>query len=187
MLDRGFSLVEMLLALILSSMLIINIVTFYSQYHVNVIRIYQKNRLEESVNQTLIGLTKDIKRAGFLAKVDILTNYGERPIEINKANDCIIIRYDFTGIGKWRNNETKPKDSDIFAYRYKNNNLEYQTGITHCQGTGWEKLFDSREIKLTFFKIKQHPHFIEVSLSATLKKYVSITYSLTKYVKTENL
>lgn len=184
MLIRGFSLLEMLFALALTSMLIMGIMTFYPKFQLNIIRIYHQNRLEETVNQGLSGVIKDIKRAGFIANE--LSSITEPAININLSKNCIIIRYDSNRTGKWRNDRVNPKNSDIFVYRYYKNNLEYQTGSTNCKGSGWEKLFDANEVKLDAFQIKQYRHYVEIKLTASLKKYSTINYSVTQYVKTEN-
>lgn len=184
MLIRGFSLLEMLFSLLLTSMLLMSLMTFYPKFQLDILKLYQQNRLEDSVNQALSGLIKDIKRAGFIA--DTLDKVAGRAIEINSLNNCIIIRYDSSITGMWRNNIRDPKNSDIFVYRFYKNNLEYQVGVNHCKGTGWEKLFDNNEVKVHSLYIKQHNHYIVINMTASLKKHSSISYSVVRYVKTEN-
>lgn len=184
MLNRGFSLLEMLLALVLTSIIVISAMSFYPKFQMSIMRIYQQNRLEETTHQAITGLIKDIKRAGFIAGNP--DNITQNAIEINPAKNCIILRYDAESTGKWRYNPQDPKTSDIFAYRYKNSNVEYQTGIIHCDGSGWEKLFDSAEVKITRLQFKQYNHYIAVELMVSLRAHSTITYHLIQYVKHEN-
>lgn len=185
MLKTGFTLLEMLLCLILTSLLMMIIMAFYPKLQTDTIQFYQQYRLQETINQTLSGLIKDIKRAGFLA--NHLDNLKKTAILIEDNNQCIIIRYDLHRSGEWREDKHNLNSSDIFVYRYANNNVVYRLGIPHCYGQGWEKLFDNNEVDVTLFEIYQRVHFIEIRLTAQIKGNHSITHSRIHYVKTENL
>lgn len=185
MLKAGFSLIEMLLAIILTSILMIVIMAFYPKMQVDSLIFYQQYRLEESVNQVLSGLIKDIKRAGFIANQ--LTNLTKSPIVISNDKQCIMIRYDLYRRGEWREDKYNKNDSDIFVYRYYQKNIVYRLGIPNCKGQDWERLFDSNEIEVTRFKILFYSHFVAIDLSVRLKSNNFITYSTTHYVKTENI
>jgi len=186
MLNRGFSLFEMLLSLALTSLIIISIVTFYPKFYLAIIQIYQQNRLEEVTHQALSGLIKDIQRAGFIANSK---NVVTKPaIEINSAGNCIILRYDTTNSGKWRYYLYDPERSDVFAYRYHKNSLDAQSGINHCRSTAsrWDKLFDPNEIKIINFQAKQHSNYTELNITVQLKHYPKVRYQVAYYVKNQN-
>ena len=76
------------------------IMVFYPKMQMDSLIFYQQYRLEESVNQVLSGLIKDIKRAGFIANQ--LTNLTKSPIVISNDKQCIMIRYDLYRRGEWR-------------------------------------------------------------------------------------
>ncbi|WP_392562755.1 prepilin peptidase-dependent protein [Orbus sturtevantii] len=186
MLNRGFSLFEMLLSLALTSLIMLSIVAFYPKFNLAIIKIYQQNRLEEATNQALYGLIKDIRRAGFIANSK--TNITKPAIEINSTGDCIILRYDATSSGKWRYDLSNPQRSDVFAYRYYKNSLDAQSGINNCHSTQtrWDKLFDPNEIDIIHFQAKQYLHYTELNIAVQLKHYPTARYQAVYYVKNQN-
>ena len=69
--ELGFSLLEMLISITLTSMIIISATSFYYQLQQNTLHYYQITRLQQAVEQALIGLSKDIKRAGLSPMIRI--------------------------------------------------------------------------------------------------------------------
>lgn len=182
----GFTLLEMLISIALSGLIIIGCSSFYTHLQTNIMQYYRRVRLEQNVKHALIGLSKDIRRAGFIANDP--QKMKTKAIEINQQQNCIIIRYDSEIRHDWIYNSADIKNSDVFTYRYHKNNLEYRTGAIDCQdGTNWEKLFDPAEFKVTRFIIKQKNNTIKLSLAVELKKYKQINYQITKIIKNENL
>ncbi|GAA5105387.1 prepilin peptidase-dependent protein [Orbus sasakiae] len=186
MLNRGFTLLEMLLVLIMIAMITSSIMAFYPRWHFSLIAEFQKNHLRQATTQALSGLIKDIKRAGFIANIP--STVRQSAIDINTMGNCIIIRYDANSRGNWHYDPINPQLSDIFAYRYVKHNLESQTGVEHCKNTAsrWEKLFDPNEIILTDFNVSQHNHYIKLRLSVSLKYHTKIDYHVMLYIKNEN-
>lgn len=186
MLNRGFSLFEMLLAIILTSVISISMVSFYSQFYAAIVRIYLQSSLEEATDHVLSSLMKDLRRAGFIANATNLRS--KSAIEISDSGNCIVLRYDLTARGEWRYEPNDPQLSDVFSYRYHNNSLDYRTGIEHCGGSlpRWEKLFDPNKIKVSDFRAKQHPHYIEIRITVALKHHPLIQYQEVFYVKNYN-
>ena len=183
--ELGFSLLEMLISITLTSMIIISATSFYYQLQQNTLHYYQITRLQQAVEQALIGLSKDIKRAGFIA--DDPHKMKNNALEIVNAQNCMIIRYDSEIRHDWVYDPWNLNNSDIFTYRFKNNNVEYKTGAVNCKETKWEKLFDPAEIKVTKFDIKQKNNTIELSIGAEMKKQKHVKYQVTKIIKNENL
>lgn len=183
--ELGFSLLEMLISITLTSLIVIGVTSFYYQLQQNTLHYYQITHLQQAVEQALVGLSKDIKRAGFIA--DDLNKMKNNALEIVRSQNCIIIRYDSEIRHDWVYDQWNLNNSDIFTYRFKNNNVEYRTGAVNCKETKWEKLFDPAEIKVTKFDIKQKNNIIELSIGAELKKQKHIKYQVTKIIKNENL
>lgn len=181
----GFSLLEMLMSIALSSVVIIGCTSFYAQLQTNIMQYYQRINLQKNVDSAMIGLTKDIKRAGFIANDP--SKIKMKALEINHQQNCIIIRYDSEIRHDWVYNPIYKNNSDVFTYRYRKNNLEYKTGAVNCQGANWEKLFDPTEFKVTRFVIKQRTNSIEILLAAELLNNKKINYQVTKIIKNENL
>jgi prepilin peptidase dependent protein B len=59
--------------------------------------------------------------------------------------------YDITRNGRW---ETLGADAGYFGYRLRQGALEGQRGVTHCHGTGWERLLDNDEVRIETFSVK---------------------------------
>ncbi|MWN31655.1 MULTISPECIES: prepilin peptidase-dependent protein [unclassified Gilliamella] len=180
----GFSLFEMLISIILSSLIIMGMTSFYIQLQTNIMQYYQKTRLQQAIDLGLAGMKKDIKRAGFIANDP--QKMTTKAIEINERMKCIILRYDSEIRNSWVWNIENPMKSDVFTYRYKENNIAYRTGSLNCFGNKWENLFDSNEIKITYFAIKQLPDAIRLSITAELIKNKQIKYHTTEIIKNEN-
>ncbi|MCX8655725.1 prepilin peptidase-dependent protein [Gilliamella sp. B2894] len=181
----GFSLYEMLISITLVSLIVIGITSFYNKLQQNTLHHYQLMHLQQTIKQALVGLSKDIKRAGFIA--DDPTKMKKSAFEIVGSLNCMIIRYDSEIRHDWIDDPWNLNNSDIFTYRFKNNNVEYRTGAVNCKETKWEKLFDPAEIKVTKFDIKQKNNTIELSIGAELKKHKHVKYQITKIIKNENL
>lgn len=185
MTSKGYSLLEMLISLALSSLIVISATTLYPQLQLHILHYYQQFRLEQSVQTAMAGLIKDVKRAGFIANHP--KKMTQKAIDINQKQNCVIIRYDSEIRGDWVYNSEDIAQSDVFAYRYIKNNIEYKTGALTCAGANWDKLFDPNEIKVTAFTIKPLHHRLEIILRAELKKDASIHYQLVTVIKHENI
>ncbi|MDF7666267.1 prepilin peptidase-dependent protein [Orbaceae bacterium ESL0727] len=180
----GYSLFEMLISLALSSIIMITTSSFYPLLQTEILHNYQQFRLEQSVQHAMVGLMKDLRRAGFIA------NHPEKmtakAIVINQQQDCILIRYDSEIRGDWIYQPINSQDADLFAYRYNKNSVEYKVGAVNCSGNNWEKLLDTNEIRVTHFKIKQHHNTFVIDLNAELKHKPHINYQFTRIIKYEN-
>lgn len=185
MLEKGFSLLEMLLALMLSSLILIGAISFFPTLQMQLLQTYHLYRLEQAMRSGISGLVKDIRRAGFIM-ADIRPT-AVSPLVINSAKNCIIIRYDLDRSGIWEYYSGDAKNSDIFVYRFNKNNLEYRTGVPSCTGTGWEKIFDPAEVKVTQFSLEQSAYYLTIIMQTVMKKNSTLMKSLVQVVKHENV
>ncbi len=182
--QAGFSLLEMLLSITLSSLIFIAVTEYYFQIQAHTLQYYRAIHLQQTVQQALFGIAKDIKRAGFIANDPSKPNKTALAI-INEKN-CIIIRYDSQIRHDWIDDASAMNNADSFVYRFINNNIEYKTGATACNEPKWEKLFDPAEIKVTTFHLKQQANSIEIVLAAELKQHQQVKYQISKIVRNEN-
>jgi prepilin peptidase dependent protein B len=182
--QQGFSLFEMLLVLALSSILILTIIQFFPIFQRQWLSLYQKQYIMHIVNNTLLPFYKDIKRAGFMAKIN------SQPIvaalQVNPKGDCIIIHYDLNRKGIWAIDEKDPSKVNTFVYRYAKHNVEYRSGVPNCGGIGWEKLFDNKEINIIQFQLFEHQLYLEIKITGTLVTAPNISYSLSRIIRYEN-
>lgn len=172
----GFSLIEMLIVISLSSIVLLSASKILPGIQWNVLQIYQRHRLMQVLKQTLIPLENDLRRAGFIA-----TKIGNNPlnsVRIEPESSCVMIIYDSRLSGQF--NLSTGVNSDIYAYRVINNALEHQRGVTNCQSRGWEKLNDPAEIKIISFQLIEKQYFFVITVIAQWKnnKNIMISYPM---------
>ncbi|PWC14905.1 prepilin peptidase-dependent protein [Brenneria roseae subsp. americana] len=148
----GFTLPEILLALSLSSLIMLSAAQWYPILRSQSQNSAQYFRLEQLFSQAASGIEKDIRRAGFCAGACQGTSItlGHYPGEM--ANSCLNVSYDLNRNGAWDGGEQQEEES--FGYRLRAGALEIQSGAHNCYGDRWEKLFDPQEVILTYFHVR---------------------------------
>ncbi|QUY47865.1 prepilin peptidase-dependent protein [Serratia plymuthica] len=150
-LERGFTLPEVMLALTFGSLIMLAAAKTYPVLRQHSVDVGRHYRLESVLRQLAFGIEKDLRRAGFCAG-----NCRGRALLIDHASgeaagSCVIVAYDITRNGRW---ETLGADAGYFGYRLRQGALEGQRGVTHCHGTGWERLLDNDEVRIETFSVK---------------------------------
>lgn len=167
--QAGFTLIEILLAMIIGSIITLGLSSTLVTLHKQSSILFQLYRLEQALGQALMGLEKDLRRAGF--------NGGNRlnhPVVISAYPDsmvksCVIIRYDLNRNGTIE--EVNDQDSELFGYRLVKQALEQQRGVNSCLGNGWEKLLDPAEITVTHFAVEWQRQAKAEYFTITLRAY----------------
>ncbi|AGO56737.1 prepilin peptidase-dependent protein B [Serratia plymuthica 4Rx13] len=150
-LERGFTLPEVMLALTFGSLIMLAAAKTYPVLRQHSVDVGRHYRLESVLRQLAFGIEKDLRRAGFC-----VGNCHGRALLIGHApgeaaGSCVIMAYDITRNGRW---ETLGADAGYFGYRLRQGALEGQRGVTHCHGTGWERLLDNDEVRIETFSVK---------------------------------
>jgi len=150
-LERGFTLPEVMLALTFGSLIMLAAAKTYPVLRQHSVDVGRHYRLESVLRQLAFVIEKDLRRAGFCAG-----NCHGRALLIGHApgeaaGSCVIMAYDITRNGRW---ETLGADAGYFGYRLRQGALEGQRGVTHCHGTGWERLLDNDEVRIETFSVK---------------------------------
>lgn len=143
----GFSLMEVLLAMLVGSVMVIVSMQIYPtlrRHSQNTLRHFW---LEQRIHQALFALEKDLRRAGFCANrchgnAVIL---GQFPGEA--VNSCAIVTYDFNRRGG------APQNRETFGYRLRSGAWETQVSVADCGGGGWERRLDPQEVTVTRFEV----------------------------------
>lgn len=150
-LERGFTLPEVMLALTFGSLIMLAAAKTYPVLRQHSVDVGRHYRLESVLRQLAFGIEKDLRRAGFCAGIcrGRALLIGHAPGEA--AGSCVIIAYDITRNGRWA---TLGADAGYFGYRLRQGALEGQRGVTHCHGTGWERLLDNDEVRIETFSVK---------------------------------
>lgn len=148
--SRGFTLPEALLAMAFGSLVALAAAQTYPVLRQQSVALGQYYRLELALRQLAFAIEKDLRRAGFCAggchgqPLIISQHRGEA------RSSCVIVRYDLNRNGRW---ESSGSDAELFAYRLRQGALEHQRGVSHCNGSGWERLIDHQQIHIDTFRI----------------------------------
>lgn len=138
--QSGFSLVETLCALAISSMVLLSGLRLLPELHRRCYGAIEHIRLIQQLNHALLLIEKDVRRAG----LDILA--GDRPVLTiaqrhgERSNSCLLVGYAFYAAENHRAGAGLV--TETFGYRLRRGTLEMRRGVTHCDGPGWVKLHD---------------------------------------------
>jgi prepilin peptidase dependent protein B len=141
--QSGFSLVETLCALAVSSMVLLSGLHLLPKLHRQCHGGIQQMRLIQQLNHALLFIEKDIRRAGLDTVTDehpaviIAQRHGE------PARSCLLVRYAFYAAEGHRAGQELI--TETFGYRMRRGALEMRRGVTHCDGPGWVKMHDTHQ------------------------------------------
>jgi len=149
--QRGFTLPEVLMALSIGSMLMLSSAQLYPLLRQRSQNLSHHFQLDQLLRSAASNLEKDLRRAGFCNGEcrGSATFFGQSTGE--PAHSCIIIAYDLNRNGRWE--PAGNDNAEYFAYRLRAGAIETQRGAANCQGSGWEKLLDPAEVKVTDFNV----------------------------------
>ena len=181
--QQGLSLVEVLIAMAIGSVLLLSTARFLPALQRAVSVQAQRQALEEEVWQRLLAVTRHLQRAGFCRG-----NCRGEGVTLEKQ--CLLVRWDSNLNGVWE--ETPPANADVTGFRLRNDALETQRGAQGCSGKGWERMTDPDFILVDEFTVEQHnrsgfaPEF-ELTLSAHLASRPDVKASASYSVTGHNL
>lgn len=178
--EQGFSLIEMLVAMVISGVLMLGAMQLIPQLQGLNLKLLAQLQLNEELHQIMMTLEKAIHRAGYCHG----QCHGEG-LQIDNNGQCILIKWDENSKGRWR--ESGHEKSDFYGYRLGKTSLEMQRGASHCQGGGWERISDPRVITITRFHVQRVDHIIKLILSGHASAYPSRSVTLEHWVNGMNL
>ncbi|EMI5491444.1 prepilin peptidase-dependent protein [Providencia stuartii] len=156
--QKGFSLIETLVAMSISSLVCIAAISVFPTLIKQVHQSYIQYQIDRDARQVLINMEKDLRRIGYCSRVSC---QGEA-IKIDAKflsrypNSCIIFAYDQNLSGTWRPVRGRNKESDFFGYRLNDKKLESNRNVMDCDGNRWQSLFDPLMIKVSSLKFVWH-------------------------------
>lgn len=145
--EQGFSLVEVLVAMAIGSVLLLATARFLPALQMAALRQTQQQVLQEELWQRLLTVARHLQRAGFCQGACS----GEG---VMLENDCVRVRWDSNLNGVWE--ETPAANSEVTGFRLSNGGLETLRGATSCTGKGWEKMTDPDFLTVDAFVIERH-------------------------------
>lgn len=164
--QQGFSLTEVLIAMAISSVLLLSAARFLPALQQSVTVLTKQQELKEELWLRITGIGKHLQRAGYCA--------GEcagEALKIGQGGECVIVQWDENSNGRW---ETAPAAAaEQTGFRLNGGALETLRGATQCQGKGWERMTDPGRITVLRFQVQRmtRPGFapeLSLALAATL-------------------
>lgn len=177
--QQGFSLVEVLIAMAISSVLLLATARFLPALQMMAIKQTQRQALNEEIWQRVFTISRQIQRAGFCRG----TCAGEGLV---LEPHCLLSRWDSNLNGKWE--EAPANTAEVTGIRLQNGAIETLRGATNCAGKGWEKMTDPEFMLIDDFSVTRHdssgfPPEFTINLQGHLKSrpeaQVSASYSVT--------
>ncbi|WP_052282071.1 prepilin peptidase-dependent protein [Kluyvera genomosp. 1] len=182
MLMRGFTLLEVLIAMAISSILLLGASRFLPALQFGIMQQMRQQALEEDLWQQIFTVAKHLQRAGYCAG----DGCGSEPLYLAANGECLIARWDANSNGRW---ETVPADdADSIGFRLKSGMLETQRGAANCEGNGWYKMSDPASMTITRFQVIRNAHsgfppefFLTLSATSERGESANAQYSVTGY------
>ena len=132
--EQGFSLLEVLIAMAISSVLLLGAARFLPALQRESLTNTRKLALEDEIWLRVFTVAKHLQRA-----------------EIVGQGDCVIVQWDANSNGIW---DREPvKESDQIGFRLKEHVLETLRGATSCEGKGWDKVTNPDAIIIDTFQV----------------------------------
>lgn len=146
--ERGFSLLEVLIAMAISSILLLSAARFLPALQRDILRNTRQLALEDEIWQRIYTVAKHLQRAGYCRG-----NCVGEGLVISGSGDCVIARWDANSNGIW---ESAPlKEADAIGFRLQDRALETLRGATTCGGKGWDKMTDPAAIQIEAFQVER--------------------------------
>jgi len=160
--QHGFSLTEVLIAMAISSILLLSTSRFLPGLQRAVLLQSGQQELEEEVWQRLFAIGKQLQRAGYCAG----QCQGDGLV-IGRQGQCVIVQWDANSNGSW---DSSVSENDRVGFRLDSGALGTQRGAASCDGKGWEKLTDPDRLVIQQFFVSKEvkPGFApELSIELT--------------------
>ncbi|MFS2056551.1 prepilin peptidase-dependent protein [Kosakonia cowanii] len=146
--QRGFSLLETLLAMAIGSVLLLASARFLPGLQIALMQHTRLQTIEDDLWQRLRAVAKHLQRAGYCNG-----SCNGQPLFISAKGECVIAQWDANSNGRW---ESAPNhEAEQTAFRLQNGALETLRGATSCTGRGWEKVTDPAQMHVERFSVTQ--------------------------------
>lgn len=146
--ERGFSLLEVLIAMAISSVLLLSSARFLPALQREILCNTRQLALEDEIWQRVYTVAKHLQRAGYCRG-----NCVGEGLVISAKGDCVIARWDANSNGIW---ESSPaKEADTIGFRLQDKVLETLRGAMDCNEKGWDKMTDPATIQIEAFQVER--------------------------------
>lgn len=180
---RGFTLLEVLIAMAIGSVLLLCAARFLPGLQMAMLRQTRQQALEDDVWQRLYTVAKHVQRAGYCRGV-----CNGQPLMINPQASCIIVQWDGNSNGVW--DSAPAKEADQMGFRLQDGALESRRGAASCQDKGWDKMTEPDAMVVEQFSVTWQRHngyhsevtiALEASVAGHPDERVTARHSVTGY------
>lgn len=179
--NRGFTLIETLLAMMIGGLLMLGAARTLPLLQQQNLRLQMRVLLNEELQQMMQTLEKAMRRAGYCH--GRCTGSGLRIV--GPTGGCLLLRWDENSQGSW--GRSGQDAGDYYGFRLRGSNLEMQRGVDRCDGSGWEKLNDPQRIAIEHFEVNRHEQRVRVALAAHASGWPAVSQEIVHWVTAENL
>lgn len=178
--NAGFSLAEVLIALAISSLLLLGAARMLPLFGESSMQILQRRQLQQELQQLIITISKHIRRAGYCNGI-----CSGEALQIRAEGSCLLMKWDGNHNGVWEG-VTDP-ESDSYGFRLRESSIETQRGVEQCYGPGWERLTDPDLITITQLHFERDNSQIRISLSGFSTRFPFLSVRLEQAAFGNNL
>ena len=178
---RGFTLLEMLLAMAIGSIIMVGAARTLPLLQQQNLRLQMQVQLFDDLQHLAQTVEKFVRRAGYCHGKCRGTALH---IQGNQGN-CLLVRWDENSNGQWEG--IGRDDSEYYGFRLRGNNLEMQRGVDRCDGSGWEKMNDPRTMIVEQFSVSREKQTFRLILSAHASRWPEISQRIERWIIPENL
>jgi type II secretory pathway component PulJ len=207
---RGFTLVELLIALVINIFLLAGLIDIFVANLEHYRKILNANMLQEQLQSAIYFMTNEIRRAGYsaLATNDIGSGQNNNAfmttstdITINSTNNCILFTYDRTGTGSLPAINANI-DDERYGYRLSNNILQTRPpgALFSCTAitSNWENMIDPNVITITALSFTLNTttlsatngqllvRSVDISITGQLTSNSAVVKTITSHVRVRN-
>lgn len=166
--SAGFTLGEMLLAMLLSSLIFLAAGQFFPQLFQQSRRLQQQQQLAQEIHQLMLVFEKSLRRAGYCQQAPCRLP----AITISQDQHCLILqwqdrRYISAGLSGGIHNES-------YGYRWRDGQIETQRNVNGCQGSGWERLTDPAVLQVDELTFMLQAPRIGITLRMSAGPHISL-------------
>ncbi|ELZ5938567.1 MULTISPECIES: prepilin peptidase-dependent protein [Providencia] len=168
--QQGFSLIEVLLAMAISSLVCIAATAVFPRLFKQTHQSYIQYEIDREIRQVLINMEKDFRRIGYCSSASCQGEAMKIDAKFlsHHPNSCIIFAYDQNLSGSWRPVRARSKESDFFGYRLNGHKLESNRNVEDCDGKRWQSLFDPLRISVNSLRFNWY------EAESILEMYLSV-------------
>ncbi|PIZ04523.1 MAG: hypothetical protein COY58_03470 [Gammaproteobacteria bacterium CG_4_10_14_0_8_um_filter_38_16] len=190
--QKGMSIVEVIVALLIASVVIVAALTLFSNSMTTSQRVLDQGKLDRDLNAAMDAMVLDLKRAGYWGTA---TNSNTNPfmatgldITTNSDGTCVTFTYDKNNDGTVAT-VSAAADDEHYGFRKNGAALQYRPpgATTDCSAasTNWDNLTDTNILTITAFNVTTTNTALAINGTTNTTQMRKVTISVTGYLNND--